>query len=119
MQPAHEDEEQPPQPDPEDEPSDDLPIPNLDRRFAVCSELQAGQTTLGFCPKTIFSKEMPHFLHSYSYIGINTPHFLSSFFQSARNFSIPMSVRGCLTSWSITLNGIVAMCAPAIAASTT
>jgi hypothetical protein len=45
--------------------------------------------------------------------------FFSSFFQSARNFSIPMSVRGCFASWSMTLKGIVAMCAPAMAASTT
>ena len=46
-------------------------------------------------------------------------YFFSNFFQSARNFSIPISVSGCFTSWSITLNGIVAMCAPARAASTT
>ena len=46
-------------------------------------------------------------------------YFFSSFFQSARNFSIPMSVSGCFASWSMTLNGMVAMCAPAMAASST
>lgn len=46
-------------------------------------------------------------------------YFFSCFFQSARNFSIPMSVSGCFTIWSITEKGIVEMCAPASAASRT
>ncbi len=46
-------------------------------------------------------------------------YFFSNFFQSDRNLSIPMSVSGCFTSWSITLKGIVEMWAPARAASTT
>src|SRR3989304_2123977 len=42
-----------------------------------------------------------------------------SFFQSARNRSNPISVSGCLMSCSMTLNGIVQISAPIIAASTT
>lgn len=38
------------------------------------------------------------------------------FSQSARNFARPTSVSGCFSNESITLNGIVAMSAPALAA---
>jgi len=40
-------------------------------------------------------------------------------FQSFKNLSIPISVRGCFTIFSRTANGIVAISAPIIAASTT
>ena len=54
-------------------------------------------------------------------IHVHAPSFSScwSFFQSLKNFSRPMSVRGCFTSWENTLNGMVATSAPALAASTT
>ena len=50
-------------------------------------------------------------------IGISI--YFGTFFQSARNFSIPASVRGCFASWAITQKGIVAMSAPSMAASRT
>jgi len=46
-------------------------------------------------------------------------HGVLTFSQSLRNCSCPRSVRGCLKSCSNTLKGIVATCAPALAASTT
>ncbi len=46
-------------------------------------------------------------------------YFLGTFSQSLRNLSIPISVRGCVISCSITLKGIVATSAPTRAASTT
>ncbi len=45
--------------------------------------------------------------------------FAPAFAQSSRNFFRPMSVSGCLMSCSRTANGIVATCAPALAASIT
>jgi len=55
LQPAQEDEEQPPQPEPP-EPSEDLPMPNFERRFSVSFDPHFGQATSGFKPKTSFSK---------------------------------------------------------------
>ena len=43
---------------------------------------------------------------------------LGTFFQSARNFSSPRSVRGCLSSCRRTAGGMVQTWAPAMAAST-
>jgi len=56
LQPAQEDEEQPPQPEPPPEPSEDLPMPNFERRFSVSFDPHFGQATSGFEPKTSFSK---------------------------------------------------------------
>jgi len=45
-------------------------------------------------------------------------HWTFAFSQSFKNWSSPLSVKGCLNSWSKTLNGMVATSAPAFAAST-
>jgi hypothetical protein len=65
LQPAQEDAEQPlhPEPDDDDVSPDPLPIPNFERRFVVSFELQAGQRTSGFDPKTSFSKQQLQELH--------------------------------------------------------
>jgi len=56
LHPAQDDEEQPPQPEPPPDPSDDLPMPNLESRFSVSGDPHFGQTISGFWPKTSFSK---------------------------------------------------------------
>ena len=56
------------------------------------------------------------FLHNESLFVL---YFFGTFFQSSRNLSMPISVRGCLDNCSMTLNGMVAICAPKSAASTT
>jgi len=56
LHPAQEDEEHPPQPDPPPEPSDDLPMPNRERRFSVSFDPHFGQSAAGSVPKTSFSK---------------------------------------------------------------
>jgi hypothetical protein len=69
LHPAQEEDEQPPQPEPDDEEAESpepLPIPNFDRRLVVSFELQEGQTTSGFEPKTSFSKQHWQALHWYS-----------------------------------------------------
>lgn len=38
-------------------------MPNFDSRFVVSFELQDGQSTSGFEPKTSFSKQHWHWLH--------------------------------------------------------
>jgi hypothetical protein len=63
LHPAQEDDEHPPQPEPPPEPSEDLPMPNFERRFSASFEPQEGQTTSGFDPKTSFSKQHWQFLH--------------------------------------------------------
>jgi hypothetical protein len=63
LHPAQEEEEQPPQPELPPEPSEDLPMPNLESRFVVSREPQEGQITSGFDPKTSFSKQQEHLLH--------------------------------------------------------
>ena len=66
MHPAQDEAEQPPQPDPDDgeaDPPELLPIPNGERRLVVSFELQEGQSTSGFDPKTSFSKQHLHWLH--------------------------------------------------------
>jgi len=45
--------------------------------------------------------------------------YFGTFSQSFMNFCIPMSVSGCRQRASMTFNGMVATCAPIIAASTT
>ena len=66
LHPAQDDEEQPPQPllpeEPEDEESDDRPMPKRDRSFSVLSEPHFSQATTGLEPKTSFSKSAPQAL---------------------------------------------------------
>jgi hypothetical protein len=53
LQPAQDEAEQPPQPEPDEEDAastDPLPIPNFDSRLVVSFELQEGQTTSGLDP---------------------------------------------------------------------
>jgi hypothetical protein len=59
LQPAQDDAEHPPQPDPdeEDDVAEPFPIPNFDRRLVVSFELHEGQRTSGFWPKTSCSKQ--------------------------------------------------------------
>ena len=70
LQPAQEDDEQPPQPELLDEPDeallDDLPIPKRDRSFSVFSEPHFPQATAGFDPKTSFSNSALQSLQRYS-----------------------------------------------------
>jgi hypothetical protein len=56
LHPAQEDEEHPPQPELPPEPSEDLPMPNFERRFSVSFDPHFGHRTSGFEPKTSFSK---------------------------------------------------------------
>ena len=66
MQPAQDDAEQPPQPDPDEEegvPVDPFPIPNCESRLVVSAAPQDGQRTSGFDPKTSFSKQHWQLLH--------------------------------------------------------
>jgi hypothetical protein len=63
LHPAQEDDEQLPQPELPPDPSDDLPMPNFERRFCVSFDPQFGQRTSGFDPKTSFSKQHWHLLH--------------------------------------------------------
>lgn len=59
LHPAQDEEEQPPQPEPlEDDEGllEDLPMPKRDMSFSVFFEPHFSQTTLGFDPKTSFSK---------------------------------------------------------------
>ena len=62
LQPAQDDEEQPPQPEPlleeDDEPLEDLPVPKRDMSFPVFLEPHFSQATSGFGPKTSFSKSV-------------------------------------------------------------
>ncbi len=65
LHPAQEDDEQPPQPDPPaaaDDSADDgaLPIPKRDMRLCVSIEPHLSHATVGFDPKTSFSKSRPH-----------------------------------------------------------
>ncbi len=63
LQPAQEDEEQPPQPElGEEDPVDDRPMPNRERRFSVLSDPHFSQATAGLAPKTSFSKSAPQAL---------------------------------------------------------
>jgi len=71
LQPAHDDDEQPPHPElplepPDDEEPDDLPVPKRDRSFSVLAEPHFSQATLGFAPKTIFSKSVLQAVQWYS-----------------------------------------------------
>jgi len=65
LHPAQDDAEQPPQPEPDDEEAspEPFPMPNFDNRLVVSCELQLGQWTSGFDPKTSFSKQHWHLLH--------------------------------------------------------
>jgi len=61
LQPAQEEEEQPPHPEPltegpDDDAPDDLPMPKRDMSFSVFTEPHFSQATSGFDPKTSFSK---------------------------------------------------------------
>jgi len=56
---------------------------------------------------------------SFSFPLLISDYPLSTFFQSSKNLFIPTSVSGCLINWLMTLNGIVAISAPIVAASTT
>jgi hypothetical protein len=66
LHPAQDVEEQPPQPEPAPDPSDDLPMPNLESRFSVSCDPHFGQMTSGFEPKTSFSNSWRHLAHWYS-----------------------------------------------------
>jgi hypothetical protein len=64
LQPAQEEDEQPPQPElprdeSDDEPPEPLPMPNRDMSFSVFWEPHFSQETSGFDPKTSFSKSAP------------------------------------------------------------
>jgi hypothetical protein len=63
LHPAQEDDEHPPQPDPPPDPSEDLPMPNFERRFSVSFDPHFGHITSGFEPKTSFSKQHLHLAH--------------------------------------------------------
>lgn len=67
LQPAQDDDEQPPQPVPpledgDDELLEDLPAPKRDMSFSVFFEPHFSQETSGFDPKTSFSKATPQAL---------------------------------------------------------
>jgi hypothetical protein len=67
LQPAHDDEEQPPQPElpldaPADGPSEDLPMPKRDMSFSAFFEPHFSHATSGFDQKTSFSKSAPQAL---------------------------------------------------------
>jgi len=70
VQPAQDDDEQPPQPELPDEPDelllDDRPMPKRDRSFSVLSEPHFSQVTAGFDPKTSFSNPALQALQRYS-----------------------------------------------------
>jgi len=71
LQPAQDDEEQPPQPELllvglDDGPLEDRPMPKRDRRFSVFFEPHCSQLTSGFGPKTSFSKSALQALQWYS-----------------------------------------------------
>ena len=71
LQPAQDEEEHPPQPEPlpadaDDGPFEDLPMPKRDRRFSVFFEPHFSQHTSGFDPKTSFSKSALQALQWYS-----------------------------------------------------
>jgi len=70
LQPAQDDEAQPPQPALPEEPVEalleDLPMPKRDRRFSVFFEPHFSQHTSGFDPKTSFSKSVLQSLQWYS-----------------------------------------------------
>jgi hypothetical protein len=63
LQPAQEEDEQPPQPELPPEPSEDLPMPKRDMRLVVSFEPQEGQRTSDVDPKTSCSKQQLHLLH--------------------------------------------------------
>jgi hypothetical protein len=60
LHPAQDEEEQPPQPEllleDDEEPLEELPMPNRDISFSVFFEPHLSQATSGFDPKTSFSK---------------------------------------------------------------
>ncbi len=69
LQPAQDEDEQPPQPEPLDGLSDalaDFPMPKRDRSFSVLSEPHFSQLIAGFAPKTIFSNTALQALQRYS-----------------------------------------------------
>jgi hypothetical protein len=69
LQPAQDEDEQPPQPGPLDGLGDaliDLPMPKRDRSFSVLSEPHFPQLTAGLAPKTSFSNTALQALHRYS-----------------------------------------------------
>ncbi len=63
MQPAQEDDEQPPQEEPLEEPEDeepeDLPMPKRDMSFSVLFDPHFSHATAGLEPYTSFSKSRP------------------------------------------------------------
>jgi hypothetical protein len=61
LQPAQDEEEQPPQPEPDEKDGDDgplvdRPMPKRDRSFSVFAEPHFSQVTAVLAPKTSFSK---------------------------------------------------------------
>ncbi len=67
MQPAQDEDEQPPHPEPDegaedDCPLEDRPMPKRDRSFSVFEEPHFSQGTDVLAPKTIFSKSALHAL---------------------------------------------------------
>jgi len=67
LHPAQDDEEQPPQPPlsleaPDEDPSEDLPMPKRDMSLSVLFEPHFSQMTSRDAPKTSFSKSAPQAL---------------------------------------------------------
>jgi hypothetical protein len=69
LQPAQDEDEQPPQPDPLDVFKDSLadrPMPNRERSFSVLPDPHFSQVTIWLAPKTSFSNSAWQDLHRYS-----------------------------------------------------
>jgi hypothetical protein len=70
LQPAQDDEEQPPQPElpleEDDVLPEDLPMPKRDMSFSVLDEPHFSHKTSGFAPKTSFSKSALQAVQWYS-----------------------------------------------------
>ena len=98
--------------------------PKTENFFATFLPPHEGQDTPAAAPLTNRSNSWPQRLQTNSKIGTRErprPYAFPGGIvrASARNFSMPTSVSGWRTICSRTANGIVAMCAPSVAACTT
>jgi hypothetical protein len=70
LQPAQDDDEQPPQPELPEEPEgallDERPMPKRDRSFSVFSDPHFSHVTTGLAPKTSFSNSALQLVQRYS-----------------------------------------------------